>query len=373
LKKRGIMKLVPIISIAFLLIILSCSDRSDQVGSDNVQQEPDSLVTLEVVDSIGIELGDSNYIFGSIRAIDRGPHGEILILDNVKHCILAYSSQGEFIEQIGRYGHGPGEFGSASFFEVLGDGSICVDDENGWLRFDPDWEYIDSREVSSANLMQTVSTGQRQIVGVESIFGNADGNLSVTKNVALWSDSTPGDPDQIYFTHVYPVAEPNDIYVVDFNPMIFTADETHVYIAPEPQTIPLVYVFALNGSPIDTLELNYPEIEKTQQEIEEETAFYETRVLTSTSGEGQVDWEPAPYREMINSLGVDSLGRLWVQRGFELSPSFDVFDPVSFDHLFTASIENRDDAADWQFDISEHGIVAYTEDPVMYYKVYLIE
>jgi hypothetical protein len=195
----------------------------------------------------------------------------------------------------------------------------------------------------------------------------------VTKNVALWSDSTPGDPDQIYFTRVYPVAEPNDIYVVDFNPMIFTADEIHVYIAPEPQTIPLIYVFALNGSPMDTLELSYPEIEKTQQEIEEETAFYETRVLTSTSGEGQVDWEPAPYREMINSLGVDSLGRLWVQRGFELSPSFDVFAPVSFDHLFTASIENRDDAADWKFDISEHGIVAYTEDPVMYYKAYLIE
>lgn len=367
------MRLVLIASIAFSLILISCSDRSDQTGSNNVPQEHDSLVTLEVVDSIGVELGDSNYVFGSIRAIDRGPHGEILILDNVKHCILAYSSQGEFIEQIGRYGHGPGEFGSASFFVVLGDGSICVDDENGWLRFDPNWEYIDSREVSSANLMETVSTGQRQIVGVESIFGNTDGNLSVTKNVTLWSDSTPGNPDQVYFKQVYPVDQPNDIYVVDFNPMIFTADGTHVYIAPEPQKSPLVYVFALDGSPMDTLEMDYPEIEKTQQEIEEEIEFYETRVLTTTSGERQVDWEPVPYRDMIRSLGVDNLGRLWVQRGFELSPSFDVFDPVSHDHLFMASIENREDAEDWRFDVSEHGIVAYTEDPSMYYKVYLID
>lgn len=367
------MKLVSITSIAIPLILISCSDSADQTGSNNVDQEPDSLVTIEVVDSIGVELGDSNYVFGSIRGIDRGPRGEILILDIVKHCIMAYSSQGEFIEKIGRYGHGPGEFGSASFFEVLGDGSICVDDENGWLRFDPNWEYIDSREVSSANLMQTVSTGQRQIVGVESIFGNADGNLTVTKNIALWSDSTPGDPDHVFFTKVYPVEEPQDIYEVDFNPMLFTADETRVFIAPEPQRNPLVYVFSLDGSPLDTLRLDYPEVEKSQQEIQEEVAFYETRVLTATSGERQVDWEPAPYRDMIRSLGVDSLGRLWVQRGLELSPSFDVFDPVSYDHLFTASIENRDDAADWQFDISEHGIAAYTEDPSTYYKAFLIE
>lgn len=367
------MKLISITLIAITMILMSCSDRSDQTESYDAHHESDSLVKIEVVDSIGLELGDSNYVFGSIRAIDRGPHGEILILDNVKHCIMAYSSQGEFIEQIGRYGHGPGEFGSASFFEVLEDGSICVDDENGWLRFDPDWEYIDSREVSSANLMQTVSTGQRQIVGVESIFSNANGSLTVTKNVALWSDSTPGDPDHVFYTKVYPVEEPQDIYTVDFNPMLFTADGTHVFIAPEPQQNPIVYIFSLEGSPLDTLELDYPEVEKTQQEIQEEIAFFETRVLTSTSGERQVDWEPAPYRDMIRSLGVDSLGRLWVQRGFKLSPSFDVFDPVSCDHLFTASMENREDAADWQFDISEHGIVAYTEDPSMYYKAYVIK
>lgn len=359
--------------IAITVICISCSDPADQTESHDTHQECDSLVALEVVDSIGVELGDSNYVFGSIREIDRGPHGEIFVLDNSRHCILVYTQDGEFIEQIGRYGHGPGEFGSASFFTVLGDGSICVDDENGWLRFDPDWEYIDSREISSANLMQTTSIRERDIVGVQSSYGNVDGSLAITKNIALWSDSTPGDPDQIYHTHIYPVEEPGDIYVVDFNPMIFTADENHVYIAPEPQKNPLVYVFTLDGSPMDTLELDYPEIEKTQQEIEEENAYYETRVLTSTSGEKQVDWEPAPYRDMIRSLGVDSLGRLWVQRGFELSPSFDVFEPENFEQLFTASLENREDAADWYFDISDYGIVAYTQDPDMYYKVYVID
>ena len=367
------MKLITITLIVITIVLTSCSDNSDQTESYDIHQGSDSLVMIEVVDSIGVELGDSNYVFGSIRAIDRGPHGEILILDNVKHCIMVYSSRGDFIDQIGRYGHGPGEFGSASFFEVLGDGSICVDDENGWLRFDSDWEYTDSREVSSANLMQTVSVGQRQIVGVESIFGNTNGDLSVTKNIALWSDSTPGDPDHVFYTKVYPVEEPQDVYVVDFNPMLFTADETHVFIAPEPKQNPIIYVFSLEGSPLDTLELNYPEVEKTQQEIEEDIAFYETRVMTSTSGEKQVDWEPAPYRDMIRSLGVDSLGRLWVQRGFELSPSFDVFDPVTFEHLFAASMANREDASDWQFSISKHGIVAYTEDPSMYYKALIIE
>ncbi len=50
-----------------------------------------------------------------------------------------------------------------------------------------------------------------------------------------------------------------------------------------------------------------------------------------------------------------------------------MFDPAGYDHLFTASMPDREDAADWYFDISVHGIVAYTQDPDMYYKAFLIE
>jgi hypothetical protein len=352
---------------------IGCSENTDSPEEYATVPINDIRDTLIIVDSSGIELGDINYVFGSIREIDRGPRGEILVLDNIRCCILVYSQQGEFITQIGRYGHGPGEMGSAGFFEVLGDGSICVDDENGWLRFDSEWEFIDSRIVSSANLMQTTSTGERQIVGIESIFGNVDGNLAVTKNISLWSDSTPGDAELIFYTQVYPVEEPQDIYVVDFNPMLFSVGEDHIYIAPNPQNEPLLFTFAIDGSPLDTLILDYPEVLKSQQEIEDEIMFFEAVVSTTTSGEKYVDWEPSPYRDMIKYIGIDSLGMIWVQRGFELTPTFDIFEPSNLEQVGIACIPDRDDARDWHFDISENGIVAYPLDPEYYQKIYLIE
>jgi hypothetical protein len=329
--------------------------------------------TLEVVDSIGIELGDSNYVFGSIREIDRGPDGEVFVLDQAGCCILVYSRQGEFIARIGGYGHGPGEMASPSFFEVLGDGSLCVDDANGWLRFDDEWRFVDARQVGSANLMQTASMGDRQIVGIESTFGDADGTLAITKNISLWTDSTPGEPGLVYFTRVYPVEEPQDVYYVDYDPMLFCVGGSCVCVAPDPRDDAVILVYSMDGTPMDTLLLDYPLVPKSERELAEEIAFIESTVSTTTSGEGSVDWTPSPHRDMIRSIGVDSLGMLWVQRGFEPIPTFDVFDPVGHELVGTTRLPDRSDADDWAFDISGEGIVAHTFDPELYYQVYLIE
>jgi len=65
---------------------------------------------LSVEDSIGIEMGDSNYVFGSVRRVEVHPDGSILVLDWIKCTIFQFSPSGEFIRYIGRRGEGPGEF-----------------------------------------------------------------------------------------------------------------------------------------------------------------------------------------------------------------------------------------------------------------------
>ncbi|MCK5035685.1 MAG: hypothetical protein KAS73_07330, partial [Candidatus Sabulitectum sp.] len=69
--------------------------------------------------------------------------------------------------------------------------------------------------------------------------------------------------------------------------------------------------------------------------------------------------------------GVDSLNRIWVQRGFEQDPTFDLYD-VSGELLMTAVLPYRDDTAHWKFNISRRGILAVPEDPESYYSVYMI-
>ena len=69
-----------------VLLCLSCGDVCD----DNEKADV-SIDTLYFADSIGIEMGDSNYVFGSIRDFDYAPDGRILILDNIQCCIIIYS------------------------------------------------------------------------------------------------------------------------------------------------------------------------------------------------------------------------------------------------------------------------------------------
>lgn len=85
--------------------------------------------TLSVTDSIGIEIGDSNYVFGQIAAVEWTPDGSIAVLDLKKCIVQIYGSDGSYRATIGRQGSGPGEFlmPSAITFRES-DGSLAVAD-----------------------------------------------------------------------------------------------------------------------------------------------------------------------------------------------------------------------------------------------------
>jgi hypothetical protein len=91
----------------------------------------------------------------------------------------------------------------------------------------------------------------------------------------------------------------------------------------------------------------------------------------TSNGRIQVEWKPLPDRVMIRSLGVDGMNNLWVQRGTELTPTFDVFN--SSDSLvFRAVLPDREDARDWLFDVSDQGILAVPQDPEDYPVIYFL-
>ena len=119
-------------------LFISCSENQQSETFSSVPYD-----TLQIVDSIGVMYGDSNYIFGSISDVDRDRQGKIFVLDSIRNCILIFSPTGEFIHQIGRYGEGPGEFNDPLSLEITGDGSICVVNRQ-WFRFNSEWEYLDA-------------------------------------------------------------------------------------------------------------------------------------------------------------------------------------------------------------------------------------
>lgn len=355
--------------ILLISLSLSCGDESDDRNSSSVP-----IDTLYIVDSIGVEMGDSNYVFGSISDFDHTPDGTILILDNLKCCIFVYSESGEFIKRIGGPGSGPGEMQFPSLLEVLGNGTICIKDQPFWYIYDSEGIFTSSIHLGRSVPMSMISVGPEGVVGIRNRMDFLEtGELHVIRNIALWNGTVPDTIETVYFEQEFVLNlqdTPNNVMKMDLFSAIAAAGEDRVYVAPSPTDTPVVYCYRFDGSITDTLSLPYAEVPKSSSEIEEEKYLIE--LVYSQGTDRTMVWEPLPNRPMIRSMGVDSLDNLWVQRGTELSPTFDIFDTQG-NLLHTAGLPDREDAYNWRFDISPGGILATPKSPDFYPLLYIID
>lgn len=360
------MNIMRICLICLFSVFIACSN-DQQADEDEVAP----LDTLSVVDSIGMMYGDSNYVFGSISDVDRDQDGSIYVLDRKRHCILLYSPAGEFIRQIGRYGEGPGEFNEPGVLVITGDGSMLV---NGmlWSRFSEDLEFLDSEPASGYTVLEMESCGDDSIVGVRNNLDPVSEGMSIDRRIALWSEFNPDSLLTEFYQADHTASVPGDIFTIDlYHYVEFTVIDDLVYVAPRPLTEPLIICYDVEGTSLDTLLLPYETVPKTDEDIAEEKSFIEGNLSHNTSGRMSMEWEPYPNRAMIAELGADSLGRLWVQRGFEETATFDIIDPGNLEIVETAVIPEIDDLLHWEFNISEHGLLGITEYD--YPVIYIIE
>jgi hypothetical protein len=361
--------------VMFFLLYTSCTGENTQTDNGHTLHVVNyaNVCTLTVVDSIGVELGDSNYVFGAVREVEIGPVGDIYIVDWIKCAIFRYSPNGEFLQQIGHRGNGPGEMLQPGDLAVMDDGSICIHDgENGWLMYDSEGLSVSSGLLLQPRPGRMMALDSTDILGMLSELGREDNFLITTKRICRWNSHDPDSSNQYL---IGPLEDMNefrrDLIRIDFFPMLFAAGEGFVCIAPEPRSEPVLLLFHADGSVMDTLMLPYPEVVRTEEDIQEQKLFIERHFYHTSGYTHQVDWDPFPNKPMISNLAVDWLNRIWVQRGFERYPVFDLFDS-SGEYLMTAVLPDRDDTAHLKFHISRHGILAVPEDPESYYCVYLI-
>ena len=101
--------------------------------------------TLVEEASIGVESGDDEYMFGSIRSI--AVHdGRMYVLDNQVPAVRVYDLAGEHLQDIGAEGEGPGEFRVPLSMVVGADGRVHVrDGELGRITiFSPEGDTVDT-------------------------------------------------------------------------------------------------------------------------------------------------------------------------------------------------------------------------------------
>jgi len=337
-------------------------------GSEYAAPEPwPDRIDLLVTDSIGAESGDSNYVFGAIGDVCFGHQGEILVLDQAGSHVRAFSSTGNFITRISGSGSGPGELSLPLSLSCLQDGRIFVLDpmSNSYEIFqDSDYVHIEEVAVWGNNPpMNPCGVDGDYYAGLKFEMDQTDGVLTGISTLGRFRMGE-ADPQVIYYSSEFPV-EMDDLGKLVKNmlrSLVFTGDRSgRIFFTKMSTQIYEVIACSSDGTELFRIAADISPVFRSPEEMEEEKAYMEHWVSRMGGMGGMpIEWEPEPFRWMITGLGVDDQERLWVQRGTESDPVFDVFN-MAGDHLFSACFPLEGQT--WKFHIESRGMLAWEEDP----------
>jgi hypothetical protein len=357
----------------FIIIILlsACSDPVDTSGLGII--EVDEFQTLFISDTIGVEFGDSLYMFGAIEGLMYDSNGNIAVLDMSVGNIRIFSSDGECIRTIGRRGNAPGEFQRPLGMILLGNGQLAVMDPwgEGLTAINPDY----SREGVLLDIHSNVHMGMcavdsMDIVALRVLESSSD-EPGIPMLIGRYSLTM--EPSVTYWYEEYSISSLEELSGVmrDFSNLYWTADRNtgDVFIAPYEDNHYVVYRYAPDGSLTGTIEMELDMISKTEQEIADEATYLRARLTTLNGRDMGFDIEPYPFRRSITGLGVSEEGNLWVRRGTEDDAVLDLWTPEG-ELLQSYIIPGA--SLSWEFTFCPEGILAYDENPDYFQRIYII-
>ncbi len=371
--------LLTCISIILVLAAAACGNGRPEPAVDEPVE--DTSVTLELlfVDSIGVELGDSNYVLGSIEASSHTADGNILILDRPACCVREFTIEGEFVRQYGRRGTGPGEVVNPLSMTRLTNGNIAIlDMQTGGLHaFSPEGEWLGiTADIVNEPILWITPAESNTYVGTHNTFDIEDGQMFVTAVVGKY-ESDSKEPVITYWENRFPFDFMDFTVLINesYFANVFTSDrEGNVFLAQRDTEEYQITGYDVNGEIFVEFGLDIPMVEKSEQEIIEEAEFWNTRAR-NMGATGQLNYLPDPFRWKIHSMGIDDQQRLWVRRGTIETPTLDVFD-YEGNHLFIAELPGITGYSGllWEVHVDEFGILVWSLDPPDgYQKLYIVE
>ncbi len=348
---------------------------TDNTG-DTTNDEPYTLPVadsyLTVTDSIGVELGDSNYVFGVIIEACFTPAGDIAILDGQKANVAMFTPAGEFIRTIGRDGSGPGEFLLPAGMAFRPEGGLVVADGMGLklVYFDENYELVsEALGFVPSPPAQLIAIEGMEIIGMKPDFEQSEDGMFMGFTVAKWEIDN-SIPTVVYYSQMSPF-NPADLSSIASDVALFAASADGRVFTSQMSTEEYSYTaWTPEGEEIFTfVNEDYEKVEKTQSEMDLEAEVVNARMIAQGMPPSMANWEPDQYRSAINRMAIDGLDRLWVTTGEAGTATFDVFD-LDGNLLFTAAIDAGEAAEKWNVIICEENFICYDINPEDYPRVF---
>lgn len=308
---------------------------------------PDNRVTILDHDLlIGVMDGDPEYIFGDVRGIEVGGDGTIYVLDYQASEIRAFDADGRFLRIVAAPGEGPGEISKANGMILVADTVLWIQDHGKMrmigispigtelitvpmpvLSYGPIWNgTVDNsgkiwKPHSRSEAPRTYPPKEGLSVGRgRSYLISYDWRTEVQDSLYLGPSS-----DRSF---VYRSNGSNTHYGIPFDPsVIIRVDPDGGFWRVETEA----YRIARLDARGDTVLVVDVQVEPLAVTEEDRRSYVDALVERSPNRQGAAESIVAlmpEYKPVIEDLGVDDLGRLWVKRSAEEgeNPRYDIFE-----------------------------------------------
>ena len=364
-----------IIVISVFLLIAACGGEQ----AETVTEVELEVIQLSVTDTIGIELGDSCYVFGYVADAAR-TDSVIYALDMSYAQLRKYTPEGDYSGHIGGRGDGPGELIMPQWLEFFSDGSIIIQDITDLGLYNNRGEWLSHIFVHSGNWpMQHTVTGpgtfavrwheflrepshiSRNFIATYDLEGEFQAEFMTDSiSIPVEPENNTDALNRFFFSHYFCGDLDGNLYKV----------QRHI-----PQY--RIVCYGPDAVPFDTLSLDLPVIYKTEEEIALEKRHTE-EYLTGMGTSNLMQWiyEPDTFRAPIDGVWLGWEGNLWVLRGTETKPVFDVWSVPEGELLYRAELDLEILAEEFlTFYINPWGrdFVAGHEDEGMVHRIVLID
>ncbi len=361
-------------------MIQGCGEPAPSPGGEAVVTGPDTI-TVSPCDTIGILMGDSNYVFGTIADAVVLDGGNIAVLDEAACCARLYDARGGFISQVSRRGSGPGEVLLPGGMVRLSDNSMAIlDHASGVQRFSENGEFMEFMTDFRGQDVPQWAWGVDNMgyVGAVTSMEPTDDALMVHFIVGRW-DEDP-EPSVEYFRNSFPFnPQRMDEFLSNsfFSASFAAAPDGTVCVAPTSSQEYRIDVFNPDGSLYGTIRREIPAVAKTQSELEDETAMITAILKERGIPEDHIMYEPDPFRWMIppQGIGADGEGRIWVRNGTADDVLMDVYSRDG-EHLAVVRFQGvtNPEVLDYlNIKIQQNRILIYSLQDPDYPRLYVVD
>lgn len=348
--------------LVLFLLWIACSEK--------VSDETETVFVLRVVDSLGVEIGDTTEIFGDINGVCFTSDSTFVVFDRSYQHLRLFQTDGQHLVTNSYLGNGPLEYRFAEYLAPLDSRFGVFDFEMPprCILFNSEVVPLSSVALhESSALMNPTFLGADYIVGSVGSFEERAGTPMIKNEICKWRVED-GSREIMLLEISSELGSYEDGYgsFVDLEHCIETYKDSLIFIAPDLNESRIL-VFTSDGVRCDTIAFQLAREARSIDEIELELTWRKLR-------DGNLgEWYPSELEPGITQLQVqDSVGYLWVSHGSHFSPEFEVFD-LSGNHEFHCSCSGLPERDFYRFCISDEGYIAYTMYPEEFPKVYILE